>query len=507
VRAFPHSLTAAFDVPVVGIIVTLLCANTAAAYVPDERWSSTASGPTGAEGSPITLTWGFVRDGISIPNEGPSNLISFLDDIFNVTSGGSILTQRPWFDFIEDSFNRWGQLGGINFVYEPSDDGRQLATAAGVRGVRADIRIGGANIDGSGGTLAYTYLPNEGDMVLDTGETSYFSNSANNYRQLRNTLMHEIAHAFGLLHVESSSSALLLEAFINTGIDGPQLDDIRGIHGLYGDALEKTNGGQGNDTVGLAADLGTIVSGGSLTIGTDAALSSQAVAPSQTDFVSIANLADIDFYSFSVSGASTLDVFLTPLGGVFTQGTEDGQQATFNANARNDLTLALFDRNGTSLLALVNNAGAGQVESFSGISLPSAGEYYVRVTGANDSIQLYQLMLSVSSAVQLLTGDYNLDGGVDAADYVVWRNTLGQSGANLAADGNHNGVIDTGDLLLWRANFGATVSGAGAATGAHAVPEPETLTALSWIIVALVARCAVSHKAKVTIQLCSYPRL
>ena len=37
-----------------------------------------------------------------------------------------------------------------------------------------------------------------------------------------------------------------------------------------------------------------------------------------------------------------------------------------------------------------------------------------------------------------LAGDYNLDGIVDAADYVVWRKTLGQSGTDLAADGNNS---------------------------------------------------------------------
>jgi hypothetical protein len=58
-------------------------------------------------------------------------------------------------------------------------------------------------------------------------------------------------------------------------------------------------------------------------------------------------------------------------------------------------------------------------------------------------------------------GDFNADGQVDAADYVVWRKT----------DGNQAGYDD------WRTNFGAT-GGAGAAVGANAaVPEPTC-----WII-------------------------
>jgi len=57
-----------------------------------------------------------------------------------------------------------------------------------------------------------------------------------------------------------------------------------------------------------------------------------------------------------------------------------------------------------------------------------------------------------------LTGDYNGDGTVDAADYVVWRKTVDQTGENLAADGDHSGAVDAADYNLWRANFGKMVA-------------------------------------------------
>lgn len=463
-----------------GIYVLVLGATAAQAYVPDTRWTSTSSGSTGAEGNPITLTWGFARDGNAIPNESNSNLMAYLDNIFNVSSGGNNLAQRPWFSLFQDSFKRWAELGGVTFVYEPNDDGRRLESANGVRGVRADIRIGGANIDGANGTLAYTFLPNSitggGDMVVDTSETTFFANSANNYRQLRNTIMHELGHAIGLSHVLSNSSDLLMEPFISAGFDGPQLDEIRGIHGYYGDALEKTNGGQGNDTYTLASALGSLTVGGNLSIGSDAAGTSQAVGASETDFVSITNSDDVDYYSFSVAGSAALSAVLMPLGGVFTQGAEGEAQASFNANARNDLSLTLFDRNGTSLLASANSAAAGQAEQLTGIGLSAAGQYYIRVAGASDSVQLYQLQLTATAAVQLLAGDYNRDGAVDAADYVVWRNTVGQVGASLIADGNGNGVIDAADYLVWRDNFGsaAATSSTIGNVESSAVPEPPT---------------------------------
>jgi hypothetical protein len=76
--------------------------------------------------------------------------------------------------------------------------------------------------------------------------------------------------------------------------------------------------------------------------------------------------------------------------------------------------------------------------------------------------------------------DYNRNGRVDAADFVLWRKTEGQMGAGLAADGNGDGKVDQADYNLWRMHFGAAVPpGAGASAGSddlstNAVPEPAS---------------------------------
>jgi gluconolactonase len=70
-------------------------------------------------------------------------------------------------------------------------------------------------------------------------------------------------------------------------------------------------------------------------------------------------------------------------------------------------------------------------------------------------------------------GDYNGDSMVNAADYTVWRNTLGLS-ANLSADGNSNRVIDAGDYVEWKNQYG-TVLGSGAQAVHNSVPEPGLL--------------------------------
>jgi hypothetical protein len=79
-------------------------------------------------------------------------------------------------------------------------------------------------------------------------------------------------------------------------------------------------------------------------------------------------------------------------------------------------------------------------------------------------------------------GDYNDDGTVDAADYVVWRNTLGETvpnyGQNNAAlgtgaDGDGDGVITAADYDVWRSRFGEVAGGA--ASAGSGVPEPTAL--------------------------------
>src|SRR5262249_34902769 len=82
----------------------------------------------------------------------------------------------------------------------------------------------------------------------------------------------------------------------------------------------------------------------------------------------------------------------------------------------------------------------------------------------------------VNYVTSALAGDYNHNGVVDAADYVLWRKTLNQAGAGLPADGNGNGVVDQADYNIWRANFGKP-GGSGAGAGiAASVPEPTALT-------------------------------
>jgi arabinogalactan endo-1,4-beta-galactosidase len=83
----------------------------------------------------------------------------------------------------------------------------------------------------------------------------------------------------------------------------------------------------------------------------------------------------------------------------------------------------------------------------------------------------------------LTPGDYNHDGIVNAADYTIWRDTLGST-TDLRADGNGDGMIDQADYDYWVNHF--TSGGAGAAASGQ-VPEPASAL-LAAIAAMLVGR-------------------
>jgi hypothetical protein len=74
----------------------------------------------------------------------------------------------------------------------------------------------------------------------------------------------------------------------------------------------------------------------------------------------------------------------------------------------------------------------------------------------------------------ILSGDYNANGVVDAADYVLWRN-----GGPLQNEIDTPGVVNAADYTVWRAHFGQTAGSGVGARANFAVPEPAMLFLLT----------------------------
>jgi GH35 family endo-1,4-beta-xylanase len=100
------------------------------------------------------------------------------------------------------------------------------------------------------------------------------------------------------------------------------------------------------------------------------------------------------------------------------------------------------------------------------------------------------LAMDLVIPVPILPGDYNDDGVVGAADYIVWRNNHGTD-AVLPND-TTPGDVSTADYSVWVANHG---SSAGGSVSGQAVPEPAGATVLAVVAAILISvrrRCGVS---------------
>ncbi|TWT92884.1 Bacillopeptidase F precursor [Botrimarina colliarenosi] len=95
------------------------------------------------------------------------------------------------------------------------------------------------------------------------------------------------------------------------------------------------------------------------------------------------------------------------------------------------------------------NASLGFVANVSGVYIvqataeSGAGEYVLRTTPADF----------------VLAADFNRDGKVNAADYSLWRDSLGSvvGAPYTSGDANGDAVIDSNDYDVWVASYGATL--------------------------------------------------
>jgi hypothetical protein len=152
-----------------------------------------------------------------------------------------------------------------------------------------------------------------------------------------------------------------------------------------------------------------------------------------------------------------------------------------------------FESNGTWLAAYGGGSVGANIEGRDAVVHIVAEDIYLdlRFTDWVNGLDEgggggFTYMRAVAPTAPAPTGDYNDNGAVDAADYVLWRDTLGQSIAvGEGADGNANGEIDAGDFEFWRTHFGENVPGAAASAKVTSVPEPATfilsLYAILWL--------------------------
>lgn len=109
---------------------------------------------------------------------------------------------------------------------------------------------------------------------------------------------------------------------------------------------------------------------------------------------------------------------------------------------------------------------------------------FVEFIGSTMPNEFYLDNIRTIGASAAVAGDYNGNGLVDAADYTLWRASLGRavapgSGADgTGPGGTPDGMVDSLDYDFWRTRFGSS-SASGAAGDQPGLPLPEPG---SWVL-------------------------
>lgn len=377
----------------------------------NSRWGPTSYTPAGsAFGQPLTISYSIIPDGTQVSGfngepDAPSNLRAVLAGIYG--------SESAWLAHVHSAFNRWGQVCGVKYVYEPNDDGAEFAGALGVPGVRGDCRIGGHRIDGNGNVLAYNFYPEPGDsgfggdMVIDTSD-NFFNNLAGNSVLLRNVLGHEHGHGLGMNHVCPIQGSRLMEPIIATNFDGPRQDEVRQAQYLYGDLFEP------NDDALHAADLGVLSECLPLAIGDQSVVSPlNPTALNSIPFCSPASLGafgDVDFFFFTIETPRRVDIRVSPAGHPYDNSTQGcAEQASCcsgeidDSEQQWDLAFDLIGPDATTVVATANGTPLGGGEFANDVLLTAPGTYFLRVRGSalRFGSQMYSLEITPRPAALL----------------------------------------------------------------------------------------------------------
>lgn len=394
-----------------------------AAYFATTRWQLTGSS---GQGAPATLRWSMPADGLSIPDDlaggaaAPNNLnATFVTKFGSLEAGKNLLRQV---------YARWSELSGVNYTEVTDDNAAWGASGSTARG---DIRVVGRSFSNSGGVLAYNFFPNNGDMVIVTSNSNFWS-AANNQRYFRNIIAHEHGHGLGFDHVCPANNSKLMEPFITTSFDGPQNDDIRAVQRQYGDNYEP------NDNY----------SSGSAVI-------------SESGSTSLPNLSiddntDVDYFKFNANIGATITVRVSPQGPASYLNGPQNANGSCSAGtsllplAVHDLVLSIYRGTSTTPLISQNVSALGVAESITNYPVLASDVYSIKVSSASttDDIQLYSMITTIVATPPVI-GDFDGDGSVGGGDLGILLAVWGPITCGSPYDLNSDCVIDGADL----ANF------------------------------------------------------
>lgn len=203
-------------------------------------------------------------------------------------------------------------------------------------------------------------------------------------------------------------------------------------------------------------------------------------------------LRDAIARSMTESGTSLDDIWVWPSSSVYSSdprfGDAEVQLLSSVPSDLSDANLQALKASGVDGLSVTHDSITQQV-----VDAFHRNQMYVDSYTVNDVARLQELIAMGVDSIEtdrpdlmadlVYAGDYNLDGAVNAADYTVWRDALGNLvPPGTMADANANGRVDALDYQLWRRHFGKSAADfSDHGQSKAAIPEPTSLVLVGCI--------------------------
>ncbi|QDT73564.1 dockerin type I domain-containing protein [Lacipirellula limnantheis] len=159
--------------------------------------------------------------------------------------------------------------------------------------------------------------------------------------------------------------------------------------------------------------------------------------------------------------------------GEFTYVIDGTPVAQFTPTASNTFTPNPVSQAGTAFLGFWDRFGGSLAVSPEGANFAIYDNLEIKPATA---AEVPDMLTYLGSKGYLLAAasnaDFNSDGSIDGADFLIWQRGLGLTGqtGKTNGDANSDTVVDAADLAIWKTTFGTTP----AAAAVGAVPEPAT---------------------------------
>ena len=311
------------------------------------------------------------------------------------------------------------------------------------------VDSGGAIYFFSGGSLTVENSTLSGNIAnsptgMDGGGAVYFFGTPTNFLISNSTLSGNSAPT-------GSGGAVSLRTFSGTAVI--QNSTVSGNSaGLNGGGIARTGG------TGVVSLSNTIVAGNTNANTPDLSFDAASNIAGNNNLIGVAGVGN-----FTLTGTGNQSgIIAAPLDAKLDILADSGGPTLTHALLAGSPAIDAGDPNAV--------AGVGDVPQFDQRGFP-----FTRVIDGDGAgppridIGAFELHL-IPSTTPALLGDYNLNGVVDAPDYVMWRKSLGTGGlaAFSGADGSGNGQVGAEDHGVWRANFGNALPPPAEGSGAAA---------------------------------------